>query len=281
MSVTQTTEEIEYPESDGKPMGETDLHRDWMIRILDILRQRYRGQRVYIASDLLVYYEEGQPTRYVVPDDFVVLDCDPGRRRIFRTWKEGRTLDVVFEVTSRGTSTHDIVDKPVIYERMGVKEYFLYDPTGDYLEPALQGFRLIDGVFSEIKPVNGQIDCATLGIKLGLTDGDLMMLDSVTRKQLLTEAEFEHESMKWEREARFEECKAKEAERMAKDAERMAKDVERMAKDAERMAKEQERMAKEQERKEKEEERAGRIEAEARIRELQDEIARLKRNLEG
>ena len=46
---------IEYPESDGKPMGETDLLRDWMFRILELLRFRYRGQRVYIASDLLVY----------------------------------------------------------------------------------------------------------------------------------------------------------------------------------------------------------------------------------
>ncbi len=25
-----TTAEIDYPSSDGKPMAETDLHRDWM-----------------------------------------------------------------------------------------------------------------------------------------------------------------------------------------------------------------------------------------------------------
>ncbi len=82
MSVPQISEEIEYPESDGVPMGETDLHRDWIIRILDILRYRYRGQHVYVASDLLVYYDEGIPRHFVVPDNFVVLDCDPGRRRV-------------------------------------------------------------------------------------------------------------------------------------------------------------------------------------------------------
>ena len=37
--------EIEYPESDGKPRGETDLHRKWMNRICDLLSCRYRGQR--------------------------------------------------------------------------------------------------------------------------------------------------------------------------------------------------------------------------------------------
>ena len=239
MSVTHKTEEIEYPESDGKPMGETDLHRDWMVRILEILRQRYRGQRVYIASDLLVYYEEGQPTRFIVPDDFVVLDCDPGRRRIFKTWKEGRVPDVVFEVTSRGTSTHDIVDKPVIYERMGVKEYFLFDPTGSYLETALQGYRLVDGYYTEMKPHRGHFDCLTLGIRLALVDDELVFYDSITNEQLLTEAEFEHATMESERQSRHEE----------------------------RLAKEQERI--------------GRLEAEARIRELQDELDKLKRRLES
>ena len=90
MSILSFSESIEYPESDGEPMGETDLHRDWMVRILEILRQRYRGQRVYIASDLLVYYEEGNPAKFIVPDDFIVLDCDPGRRRTFKTrWSSG------------------------------------------------------------------------------------------------------------------------------------------------------------------------------------------------
>jgi hypothetical protein len=47
MSSVTIPNEIEYPESDGKPMGETDLHRDWMVRILEIFRQRYTGQRVH------------------------------------------------------------------------------------------------------------------------------------------------------------------------------------------------------------------------------------------
>ena len=101
-------------------MGETDLHRLWMTRILDILKYRYRNQRVYAASNLLVYYEEGHPTRFVVPDDFVVLDCDARLRGVFKTWEEQRVPDVVFEVTSRSTSREDWVDKPPVYQRMGV-----------------------------------------------------------------------------------------------------------------------------------------------------------------
>jgi hypothetical protein len=46
--------EVHYPESDGKPMGETDEHRDAMIRHIQILQDYYRGQRVYVSGDLLV-----------------------------------------------------------------------------------------------------------------------------------------------------------------------------------------------------------------------------------
>ena len=70
--------EVDYPESDGKPMGEQNMHRNWMIRLLDILKYRYRDQQVYVACDLLVYFEEGKPTRFVVPDEFVVKDLRPG-----------------------------------------------------------------------------------------------------------------------------------------------------------------------------------------------------------
>ncbi len=105
MSSVTIQNEVEHPKSDRKPMGETDLHRDWMVRILEIFRQRYAGQRVYIARDLLIDNVEGMPSKFVVPDCFVVLDCGPQRRRTFQTWKEIRVPDVVFEVTSRGTSS--------------------------------------------------------------------------------------------------------------------------------------------------------------------------------
>lgn len=135
----QTTLPIEYPETDGRPMGETDLHRQWMFRILDLLAQRYRGQRMYVSGNLLMYFEEGDPTRFVVPDAMVVKDCDPRRRRVYKLWEEGRTPCFVVETTSRGTKREDLNLKPHIYEQLGVGEYILYDPTAEYLRPALQG----------------------------------------------------------------------------------------------------------------------------------------------
>jgi Uma2 family endonuclease len=191
MNLIQTVDRIvEYPESDNKPMGETDLHRDWMVRILEIMRYRYRGQRVYVASDLIVYFEEGDPTQSVVPDDFVVKDCDPGRRRTFKIWEEGKTPDVAFEVTSRGSRRVDQVWKPPIYAQLGIFEYFLYDPTSDYLAPPLQGFRLGRKRYRRIRPDRrGLLECQSLGITLGLESGELVMRDLATGAVLLTRAE--------------------------------------------------------------------------------------------
>ena len=33
MRASSKTAEVIYPESDGKPMAESDLHRDWMVAI--------------------------------------------------------------------------------------------------------------------------------------------------------------------------------------------------------------------------------------------------------
>ncbi len=217
MSIASITETIEYPESDGEPMAETDLHRDWMVRILEILRQRYRGQRVYIASDLIVYYEQGNPAKFIVPDDFIVLDCDPGRRRTFKIWEEKRVPDVIFEVTSHSSRRNDTLKKPVIYEQLGVKEYYVYDPTCDYLEPALQGFRMTDGSLKQIVSVKGALRCETLQLGLRLVDGDLEFFDLQTGKLAIDEAESERE--------------AKEAERAVKESEREAKELERGARE--------------------------------------------------
>jgi len=223
MSLIQTVDQLEYPESDGKPMGETDLHRDWMYRILDILRQHYRGQQVYVASNLLVYYQEGDPSRFVVPDDFVVQDCDPGRRRTFKIWEEGKAPQVVFEVTSRSSRREDAVFKPEIYARLGVQEYFLYDPTADYLDPPLQGFRLEAGGYTRMEmDATGLLLCQRLDLALRLQDGQLMMYDGASGRLLCTEAEAAEAARKIAeaaREAAEAECAAAESRAAALEAE--------------------------------------------------------------
>ncbi len=63
----RATREIEYP-TGGKPMAETDVHRDDMVDVIDSLRYHFVDDpNVYISGNLLLYYEEGNPRKHVGP----------------------------------------------------------------------------------------------------------------------------------------------------------------------------------------------------------------------
>ena len=96
----------------------------------------------------------------------------------------------MWEVTSQSTKREDESFKPQSYARIGVKEYFLYDPTGEYLAPPLVGFRLQDGDYIWIEPDDsGVVLCQELGILLHMEADKLLLTDSQTGDRLLTEAE--------------------------------------------------------------------------------------------
>jgi Uma2 family endonuclease len=184
------TAEIEYPESDGKPMAETDVHLDWMMINIQRLRRYYRGRRAYVSGNLLIYYQEGDPRKCVAPDAFVVKNCKPGRRRTFLIWKEGRTPNFVLETTSKKTRREDTGKKKQLYAALRVPEYFLYDPLGEWLKPPLQGYRLVDADYEAI-PTDGDggIVSRELGVRLILEDGDLAMYTVATGERLLSDEE--------------------------------------------------------------------------------------------
>src|SRR5437588_11746549 len=92
---------VYYPESDGKPMAETDVHRRLIVYFTTALENFFRDEpNIYISGDLLLYYAEGDPRKRVAPDVFVVRGVPKVNRRIYKLWEEGRSPDVVFEFSS-------------------------------------------------------------------------------------------------------------------------------------------------------------------------------------
>ena len=66
VSSTPALEKNGYPTSDGKPMAETDAHRDLMTAIIQMLRAFYKARRrVYVSGNLLIFYEAGNKRRHV------------------------------------------------------------------------------------------------------------------------------------------------------------------------------------------------------------------------
>ena len=141
---------IDYPETDGQPMAETPEHRDVMIDAIQVLQRHFAHRpNVYVSGNMMMYYEEGEPRRCVSPDVFVAVGVEDKDRRTYLLWREAKGPDFVLEVTSRSTRRNDQVTKRALYEWMGVSEYVLYDPLGEYLDPPLQGYRLVGGRYVE------------------------------------------------------------------------------------------------------------------------------------
>jgi len=189
MAVTdlRTSALIRYPESDGKPIGESNAHTAQILDLRFALARYFRNDpHVYVAADLLLYYVEGDPKEFVVPDVFVVRGVPKGQRRIYRLWEEGRAPDVVFEITSASTRREDLGTKRVLYADLGVKEYFVFDPTGEDLRPPLRAFRLSG---SEYQPLKEPVFSEVLGLELQIVDKHLRLFDPRTGKRLLTPAE--------------------------------------------------------------------------------------------
>lgn len=85
-----TQPDIEYPESDGRPIAESSLHRKVICDMIAGLEHYYRDQPdVYVSGTLLLYYVEGDPSSMVCPDVFVVFGVPKGNRNTYKLWEEG------------------------------------------------------------------------------------------------------------------------------------------------------------------------------------------------
>ena len=153
-----------YPCEDDEPMAATGYHAEQIGDLSDQLRRYFSvNTDIYVGIDTFIYYKEGDLTKVVAPDIYVVFGVSKApQRRSFYTWAEGAVPIAIFEFLSDSTAHQDRTEKVDIYlGEMGAGEYFIHQPelakaaefrgwrrtrTGDIVEilPDAQG-----GLFSE------------------------------------------------------------------------------------------------------------------------------------
>jgi Uma2 family endonuclease len=172
----------EYPTGDGKPVGETPVHRDNLLQLIELLRRYYRGDRsLYISGNMFLYYVPNDKRRHVSPDVFVAKGVPDADRDAYFTWIEGKGPDFVVEFTSRTTRREDLEKKFLIYQDiLRVREYFLFDPRSEYLKPPMRGYRLVDGRYEPIEPVDGRLPSEVTGLHLERVGVWLRLYDPAT-----------------------------------------------------------------------------------------------------
>ncbi len=147
-------------------MPEGDPHRKAKSRAVDALDGFFKriGRRVYISSELAVYYP-GQPR--FAPDVLAVLDVEPHERDKWVVAHEGRGLDLVLEIHVAGDVKKDYETNRKRYGQLGITEYFLFDRT----RARLFGWRLPSSsarAYEPIVPQQGMFSSRVLGLDVAM-----------------------------------------------------------------------------------------------------------------
>ncbi|HEY9422822.1 MAG TPA: Uma2 family endonuclease, partial [Thermoanaerobaculia bacterium] len=216
-------------------VGETEFHSRAFFETAWCFDLHFvNAPDVYVWGNMLLYYAEGDPDARVCPDLFLVRGVPKHPRRTYKLWEEGEAPSLVIEFTSESTRQEDLGFKKDLYERLGIEEYFLFDPLGEYLKPRLQGYQLQEGRYRSLPPgPDGSLLSRTTGLSLAPDRERLRLREIATGHRLpwtwevldLTRATL----------ARLEDLEARSESALAKlDAlEEEAKDVEARAKAAE------------------------------------------------
>ena len=243
-----------YPGEDDQPMAETDKHQQVISYCIAALAQYFKPveNEVYVAGNNFLYFRPHTATqkpKKVSPDVYVVrgIAQNPPRDS-YKVWREnGRLPSVVIEITSTKTAKQDTGAKLALYEQtLKVPEYFLFDPTGGYLNPTLRGYRLDASRTYQMIPVTplasgNRLYSEELGLYLvGRFDHTLRFLNPLEGKYLLTLDEAitvsENEAVRAEAETRRAEAEGRRAEAEARRADEEARRADEATRLAEELA---------------------------------------------
>ena len=194
--LSRRNNEIFYPESDGKPMAETDIHRKLLLYLTNCLELFFeKREKVYVTGNIMFYYEEGSPEDVVAPDVMVFFGVNKGDRTSYKSWEENDVMpSVVIELASRSTWHADRTTKRELYEMLGVKEYYIFNPLYPKTLPAFMAFSLEDGVLTKREIESGRIYSPLLGLELVDTGKTLRLYDLNAESLLKTQEELSAEN---------------------------------------------------------------------------------------
>lgn len=160
----------ELPYEDDEPM-ETELHSHQMDMTLDFTRLLLADRNAYVIGNMAFYYSALQAKNldFRAPDVMVFLDVEKRVRKSWVMWEEdGKRPDLVIELLSDSTRANDLGRKKNVYERLGVRDYFVYDP----LTAELRGWHLDGPRYVALAPdQEGRLNCASLGVFVAVVEG--------------------------------------------------------------------------------------------------------------
>jgi Uma2 family endonuclease len=218
-----------YPYSDGKPLGESEAHMQCVRWLLDAIEDVLQGrENVSFHGDMFWYWQKGRPDLNRAPDVMVLfgVPMDPIRLS-YKGWEHGGVVPaVIIETASAEQEDMLLGELRDDYERLGVKEYFVFDWSERYLDQQLYGFRLRGRTYQNIRPgADGCLLSRQLNVKMRPEKRMLRFVNAQTDEPIPTRSE-RLAAQQRELEARDAELAARETELAARETELTRKDAE-------------------------------------------------------
>jgi Uma2 family endonuclease len=132
---------LEGWEEQDEPMA-----TDWRHREQDyccaVLRERFVGPDRYVTRDRWPLMDPANQADKLLPDLLVALGVPDRNREEYNPLIEGKPPDLLAELLSKDTRRIDMEDKRERYAKLGVREYFVFNPERRFRLPRINGWTL-------------------------------------------------------------------------------------------------------------------------------------------
>jgi Uma2 family endonuclease len=251
VEVPLTLEDVLHPQEGDVIPENTQQERDHRY-LHDVLERHYANDpHVLTLSDCLVAWGV-RGLRSHSPDITVIegVPTKEGQWGTYRIARDGGRPLLVIEIVSPDTRSNDVDIKPRHYYRAGIPLYVIVDQEREEGPRSLIGYERRANGYVELPPgADGRLTLAPVGIRLGLRDGRVVCWDAESDEEL---GDYVGVCHRLEQEIAARE----KAERQAKQAEKRQKAEAKARRAAQREAKE----------------------ARDRVRELEEQLRRLRGN---
>jgi Uma2 family endonuclease len=212
VQIPLTSEEFLHPQ-EGYHLPNSTFHDNAAGDAKDMLSRRYANDpETAVFRDLIIKWGIANLKDHC-PDVFVAFGVrNKGQNRTeFLVAAEGVRPSLIVEVVSPRYRKEDRETKVQEYAQAGVQEYAIIDrrkQRGQVIEEVL-GYRLVEGKYLPLTPDDeGCILCQTVGLRIGLQEGRVVMVDAQTNQRLLTSLELEQRANQAEQRANQAEQRA-------------------------------------------------------------------------
>ena len=173
MATTQTLQTLDktLPDifyEDPEPVEDGMQQAIPLFGIVTLLHKHYADRSdVYVGGGGFLMYDEKDGNKRIAPDCYIAFDVDEEliRKKManFWVWRIGKVPDFVMEMASPSTAANDMGHKRDLYAELKIPEYWRLDHTGgDHYGQPITGERLVNGAYEPYElhtDADGSVTC--------------------------------------------------------------------------------------------------------------------------